>query len=122
MFSSVLVRNRGEQILEVQKLPKLLQSSSVHTFGKLNENDVYFCGGNDYGYAPLAGRIDGSRGQRFTISGDSVKIFPAGGLYIEGKIRGMVPIDTSDDIRRWMIIRNNDRPVILTRSRETFGI
>ncbi|MBC7921740.1 MAG: VCBS repeat-containing protein [Ferruginibacter sp.] len=114
MFESVYLENAGNRKFKVRPLPFEAQVSKVFAFHVTDADgdgnlDVLL-GGNFYGVSTYQGRYDGSYG--LVLKGDGRgnfrSVLPTEcGFVLNGEIRDIKPLRTSDGQTRILVARNN---------------
>jgi enediyne biosynthesis protein E4 len=120
---SVIAINEGNGQFSIRQLPVMVQLSSVNAIHCMDINHDgsidLIMGGNEYGFLPQFGRLDGSFGQvllndgkgRFNwISND------LSGLDVNGQIRDIEEI-TGKNNSHLLFLRNNEYPVLYLLNR-----
>lgn len=117
--SSIVAFNQGNGRFRIQKLPSQMQLSSVNAIQCLDLNHDghpdLVAGGNEFGFLPQFGRLDGSFGH--ILLGDGKGNFTwldptRTGLQLPGQIRDIKEIKGKND--RLLFLRNNDYPVLFS--------
>ncbi len=116
--SSCIAINNGNGNFSIQKMPQMVQLSSVNAIlcADINEdgNPDLILGGNQFGYLPQLERLDGSFGD--VLINDGKGNFhrlnsKQSGLLIEGQIRDIAPLFSKQ--RKYLLfLRNDDYPVL----------
>jgi hypothetical protein len=116
--SSVIALNEGNGRFRIQRLPTMVQLSSVNAIRTTDLNgdghpDLVL-GGNDFGFLPQFGRLDGSFGHvllgdghghfKYTASGLS-------GLFLTGQIRDIAPLKGKDH-NYLLFLQNDEYPAL----------
>jgi enediyne biosynthesis protein E4 len=114
--SSIIAINEGNGHFRIQKLPFMVQLSSVNTIKSVDLNgdglpDLVL-GGNEYGFLPQFGRLDGSFGDVLLNDGKAQFIWvnpKISGLQLTGQVRDIGELD--DRTARYLLfLRNDDYP------------
>ncbi|HKP33106.1 MAG TPA: VCBS repeat-containing protein [Chitinophagaceae bacterium] len=114
--SSIIAWNEGEGKYRIQKLPNLLQLSSMNAilFTDLNgdgRTDIV-SGGNKFGFPPQFGRLDASYGDVLLNDGNgNFSRSNNSGLLIKGQVRDIKSLRVQGE-QQLLFLRNDDRPVI----------
>jgi hypothetical protein len=116
--SSVVAFNEGNGRFRIQRLPTMVQLSSVNAALVTDVNHDghpdLILGGNEFGFLPQFGRLDGSFGH--LLLGDGKGHFswtdPArSGLDLPGQIRDIVPLQGKDHVYL-LFLQNDQYPVL----------
>ncbi|HKP33105.1 MAG TPA: VCBS repeat-containing protein [Chitinophagaceae bacterium] len=114
--SSVIAYNEGGGKYKIERLPTMMQLSSVNAIVCTDINgdgkvDIV-AGGNRYGFPPQFGRLDGSFGDVLLNDGKGkFEWYGKSGLQITGQVRDIEPIAIQNQ-RCLLFLRNNDYPVL----------
>jgi enediyne biosynthesis protein E4 len=115
---SVVAINKGNGQFEIHTLPVMVQFSSVNAIRCADLNgDGYpdlVLGGNEFGFLPQFGRLDGSFGDVLINDGKGNFSFMdnrKSGLNIRGMVRDIVQIKGGPDTRMLFLV-NDDYPVL----------
>jgi hypothetical protein len=115
--SSIIAFNQGNGQFRIQKLPFQLQLSSVNAIQCLDLNGDghpdLAAGGNEFGFLPQFGRLDGSFGHILFNDGKGNFTWQEPtrtGLQIPGQIRDLKEIKAKNDYL--LFLRNDDYPVL----------
>jgi hypothetical protein len=116
--SSVVAINEGNGIFRIQKLPAMVQLSSVNAIQTIDlNNDGYqdlVMGGNEFGFLPQFGRLDGSFGHVLMNNGKGqfTWVNPKfSGLQLPGQIRDIGKI--TDPVSDYLLfLRNDEYPAL----------
>ena len=116
--SSVVAINDGKGGFAIQKLPLMLQLSSVNAIESMDINGDkqtdLILGGNMFGFPPQFGRLDASYGHVLINDGKGVFNWTEpqkSGLSLKGEIKDIEVIQGRD--RRYiLIVQNDDYPVL----------
>ena len=116
--SSVVAINEGNGKFTIQKLPQMVQLSSVNAIQSLDINGDGFpdlvLGGNEFGFLPQFGRLDASFGQVLLNNGSGAFswVDPRhSGLQLPGQIRDIGKISEKDKTYL-LFLRNDDYPAL----------
>jgi enediyne biosynthesis protein E4 len=116
--SSVVAINEGNGNFSIQKLPQMVQMSSLNAIQSVDINgDGYpdlVLGGNEFGFLPQFGRLDASFGHVLLNNGKGqfTWISPGlSGLQLPGQIRDIGRI-TDKDKTYLLFLRNDEYPVL----------
>lgn len=122
--SSIIAFNEGNGHFRIQRLPTMVQLSSVCAISCLDVNhdghiDLVM-GGNEFGFLPQFGRLDGSTGD--ILLGDGKGGFTwqdAGrtGLNLTGQVRDITPIQTKKGVVL-LFLQNDEYPLLYATSPE----
>ena len=116
--ASVVALNKGNGQFDIQKLPQKVQFTSLNamTFADVN-GDGYpdlVAGGNEFGFLPQFGRLDGGRGLLLINNGKGTLTCVDGslsGINVPGQIRDIVQI--SGKKKQFILfLVNNETPVL----------
>ena len=117
--SSVVCLNTGKGGFAINKLPVMVQLSSVNAICLTDVNNDgkmdLVLGGNMFGFPPQFGRLDGSYGHVLINEGKGTYNWmePArSGLSLRGEIRDIKEIRNKGK-RSLLVVQNNEKPVIL---------
>ena len=116
--SSIIAVNEGNGQFSIQKLPQMTQLSSVNSLQCFDINgDGYpdiVAGGNEFGFLPQFGRLDGSFGHILLNDGKG-RFKPLGsdqtGLELRGQIRDIEEIRGKQDAFL-LFLQNDEYPVL----------
>ncbi len=116
--SSCVAINNGNGNFTIQKLPVMTQLSSVNAVVALDINGDgktdLVTGGNQFGFQPQFGSLDGSFGDVLMNTGNgSFEWLPPSrsGLYLRGQVRSIAGIRTKS--RQYLLfLRNDDYPAL----------
>ncbi len=119
-LATQLFINDGNGKFVRTELPSLIQNSPVYAINSFREDNGeirIMLGGNQSRFKPELGINMGSYG--WLLSGRDekhLKLISASesGVYIDGEIRDIKPINTAKGIK-WLVVRNNDSIVILEK-------
>ncbi len=123
--SSIVAINQGNGQFMIQKLPQMLQLSSVNALQLTDiDGDGYpdiVSGGNEFGFLPQFGRLDASFGN--VLLNDGKGHFTAlganrTGLELRGQIRDIANIKGAKD--RYLLFLQNDEYPVLYRTNKHF--
>jgi enediyne biosynthesis protein E4 len=116
--SSIIAFNEGNGHFRIRRLPTMVQLSSVNAALCIDVNhdghtDLVL-GGNEFGFLPQFGRLDGSFGH--VLLGDGKGNFSwtspdRSGLDLPGQIRDIVPIPGKDHVYL-LFLQNDQYPVL----------
>jgi hypothetical protein len=116
--SSIIAINKGNGQFSIQKLPVMVQLSSVNAIQCTDINGDGFpdlvLGGNEFGFLPQFGRLDASFGHVLLNDGKGgfTWIDPRrSGLQLPGQIRDIGKITDSDQTY-FLFLRNDDTPAL----------
>jgi hypothetical protein len=116
--SSIVALNDGKGSFEVQKLPAMVQLSSVNAVycTDINNDDKkdLILGGNKFGFPPQFGRLDASLGHILVNKGNGEwewQWSEKSGLNIRGEIRDIKQIKGKDK-RYILFVQNNQSPAL----------
>jgi hypothetical protein len=115
---SVIAINKGNGQFELQKLPPVVQFSSVNAIqcADLNgdgKKDLIL-GGNEFGFLPQLERLDASYGTILMNRGNAVfKVLTTqqSGVELNGMVRDILAIPTREN-PYYLFLRNDDYPVL----------
>jgi hypothetical protein len=114
--SSVIAINEGNGEFRVQKLPQMVQFSSLNAIQVMDINADGFpdlvLGGNEFGFLPQFGRLDASFGHILLNNGKGEFTWTnprISGLQIPGQIRDISKISNINNVYL-LFLRNNDTP------------
>jgi len=113
--SSIIAWNDGNGKFTIQKLPVMIQLSSVNAI-RCTDIDGdgmpdLVLGGNEYGLLPQFGRLDASRGQILLNKGHRNFQYldeDHSGLSLKGQIRDIQPIPGKNKKDRYVLFLIND--------------
>ncbi|HXB42688.1 MAG TPA: FG-GAP and VCBS repeat-containing protein, partial [Puia sp.] len=116
--SSIVAINEGNGQFSIQKLPQMLQLSSVNALLSSDINgdgnlDI-IAGGNEFGFLPQFGRLDASFGNVLVNDGKGhFKVLQPGqtGLELRGQIRDIAQIKGTND-SYILFLQNDEYPVL----------
>ncbi|HKO82014.1 MAG TPA: VCBS repeat-containing protein, partial [Chitinophagaceae bacterium] len=116
--SSVVAINDGQGGFSIQKLPLMVQLSSVNAIESMdingdNQNDLLL-GGNMFGFPPQFGRLDASYGHVLINEGKGVLKWTEpqkSGVSLRGEIKDIKAIQGKEK-RYILIVQNNEYPVL----------
>jgi enediyne biosynthesis protein E4 len=116
--SSVIAINHGNGKFEIQRLPPMVQMSSVNAIRCLDINhdnhiDLVM-GGNEFGFLPQFGRLDASFGDVLLNNGKGSFIWENpeySGLQLEGQIRDIQILKSLNE-KFLIFLRNDDFPAL----------
>jgi len=116
--SSIIAINKGNGQFEIQKLPQMMQLSSVNALKCIDINgDGYadiIAGGNDFGFLPQFGRQDASFGHILLNNGKGEFKWmnpDQTGLELRGQIRDIAAVKNKDDMYL-LFLQNDEYPVL----------
>jgi hypothetical protein len=115
--SSIVAINNGKGQFSIQKLPVLVQLSSVNAvcFTDINNDKKtdLVIGGNNFGFPPQFGRVDGSYGSVLINNGKNFELIPAAlsGVSLPGEVRDIKEV-TGMNKRYILIVQNDQLPVL----------
>jgi hypothetical protein len=122
--ASMIAWNDGDGNFTIQELPQEVQFSTVHSIciSDINGDGKpdLLMGGNDYSYLPQFSRQDASKGHVILNRGNRKLewIEPKkSGLYIDGAIRYIKPIDEAN----WIIAINDKAPAMVSKNQQNQG-
>ena len=117
--SSIVAVNKGNGQFEIEKLPQMMQLSSVNAIRCFDINgDGYpdiVAGGNDFGFLPQFGRLDASFGDVLINNGKGKFIWvksDQSGVELHGQIRDIVKINGEKDNDYLLFLQNDEYPVL----------
>lgn len=125
VLSSIIIWNREDSGMEIEKLPLRTQLSPVYG---IHANDItgdgrsdIVLGGNLFGVKPRAGSYDAGRGTILTYyNGELSTISPANsGINAVGEVRNITSITKADGTRLTIIARFNDHPLVYEHNHQT---
>lgn len=118
--ASVIAYNEGNGQFRIEKMPALMQLSSVNAIHITDlDNDGkpdIIAGGNEYGFLPQFERLDASRGSVMLNKGRSgFQLLAAdeSGLNVNGQVRDIQEIKTPSG-KQLIFLRNDMYPVLFT--------
>ncbi|MBS1655205.1 MAG: FG-GAP repeat protein, partial [Bacteroidetes bacterium] len=116
--SSIIARNAGGGNFVIEKLPPIVQFSSVNAINCTDVNDDgkpdIIMGGNQYGFPPQFGRLDANYGIVMINNGNGkFKVMDASssGIQLTGQVRDIKEIK-SGNTKGVLFLRNEDYPVL----------
>jgi len=122
--SSIVAINKGNGEFKIEKLPVLAQLSTVNAVACTDINQDgskdLVIGGNEFGFLPQFGRLDGSPGDILINDGKgnfSVIDRRKSGLDLRGQVRDIVGIPCKDDMLL-LFLQNDEFPVMYTVNRQ----
>lgn len=114
--SSCIAVNQGNNTFAVERLPSMVQLSSVNAIAAADINDDGFTdlvlGGNKFGFLPQFGRQDASYGHVLlnNKAGSFDWLKPTkSGLLVEGEIRDIISFNNKKN-KYFIFFKNNDTP------------
>ena len=116
--SSIIAINEGNGHFRIQRLPTTVQLSSVNAITVLDiDHDGHpdlILGGNEFGFLPQFGRLDGSLGD--VLLGDSKGNFTClgpdrSGLNLPGQVRDIAPIPSKNALYL-LFLQNGEYPAL----------
>ncbi len=116
--SSIVALNEGNGHFRIQRLPTTVQLSSVNAITVLDiDHDGHpdlILGGNEFGFLPQFGRLDGSLGD--VLLGDSKGNFTClgpdrSGLNLPGQVRDIAPIPSKNALYL-LFLQNGEYPAL----------
>jgi hypothetical protein len=123
--SSIIAINEGNGRFSIQKLPAMVQLSSV---GAIRCTDIdgdghvdLLMGGNEFGFLPQFGRLDASSGHILLNDGKGRFnwINPGrSGLYLPGQIRDIAEVPAKDHVYL-LFLQNDEFPALYSIRRGT---
>jgi enediyne biosynthesis protein E4 len=121
---SVIAINKGNGQFEIHTLPVMVQFSSVNAIRCTDLNNDGFpdlvLGGNEFGFLPQFGRVDGSFGDVLINDGKGNFSFMENrksGLNIRGMVRDIVQIKGAPNTRMLFLV-NDEYPVLYEMKRK----
>ncbi len=115
---SVVALNKGNGQFTIRKMPPMVQFSSVNAIGVADLNDDGFpdliLGGNEYGFLPQFGRLDGNFGDVLINDGKGNLSFLGNahsGINITGQVRDIALIKNKKGLGVLFLI-NDEQPVL----------
>jgi hypothetical protein len=116
--SSIVAINLGNGQFRIQKLPPMVQLSSVNAIRCTDLNGDGFpdliLGGNEFGFLPQFGRLDGSFGDALINDGQGHFTFmknARSGLNLRGQVRDIAIIKNPKN-NRFLFLINDEFPVL----------
>lgn len=116
--ASVIAMNEGNGKFNIQKLPALLQLSSINAVHITDLNNDgkpdLLLGGNEYGFLPQFERLDAGRGAVMLNTGKGVFHLlnsEESGVELNGQIRDIAEIKKGAD-KQFLFLRNDMYPVL----------
>jgi enediyne biosynthesis protein E4 len=116
--SSVIAFNEGNGRFRIQRLPTIVQLSSVNAILAADVNHDghpdLILGGNEFGFLPQFGRLDGSFGHLLLGDGHGhFQYVPAdrSGLNLPGQIRDIAPLGGKDHLYL-LFLQNDEFPAL----------
>ncbi len=116
--ASVIAMNEGNGKFNIQKLPALLQLSSINAVHITDLNNDgksdLLLGGNEYGFLPQFERLDAGRGAVMLNTGKGVFSLlnsEESGVELNGQIRDIAEIKKGAD-KQFLFLRNDMYPVL----------
>ncbi|MEO6707807.1 MAG: VCBS repeat-containing protein, partial [Ginsengibacter sp.] len=116
--SSIIALNKGNGKFVIQKLPPLVQISSINAMHQMDINSDGFpdliIGGNKFGFPPQFGRLDASYGDVLINNhkGNFTRLnYHKTGLEIKGEIKDIVEVSSLQN-KYLLFMVNNEYPVL----------
>ena len=117
--ASVIALNKGDGQFSIQKLPAMVQLSSINAIHCTDLNgdgkiDILL-GGNEYGFLPQFERLDAGRGAVLLNKGKAVFEYlssEVSGININGQIRDITEIKSLNRDKQFLFLRNDGFPVL----------
>ncbi len=116
--SSVIAINEGNGKFSIQKLPQMVQLSSVNAIHCMDINNDgntdLILGGNEFGFLPQFGRLDAGFGHVLLNNGKGQFTwvgFDRSGLQLPGQIRDIAEITGKDKVYL-LFLQNDEYPVL----------
>jgi enediyne biosynthesis protein E4 len=116
--SSIIAFNKGNGQFVIEKLPPMVQTSSINAIHQLDINhDGYMdliVGGNNFGFPPQFGRLDASYGDILINNhkGGFTKLdYDQSGLEVKGEVRDIIEIPSVKK-NYILFLVNDDYPVL----------
>jgi len=116
--SSIIALNKGNGKFEIQKLPPMVQISSINAIHQMDINNDGFMdlilGGNKFGFPPQFGRLDASYGDILINNhkGGFTRLdYNQSGLEIKGEVKDIQEIPSGKN-RYLLFMINDDYPVL----------
>lgn len=115
--SSIVAINKGNGNFLIQKLPVLVQLSSVRTVTPCDINsdghiDLIVCG-NEFNFQPQLGRLDANYGEVLINDGSGnfrVLLASETGIFLRGMVRDVLTVK-SDSKTNYVFLQNGETPV-----------
>jgi hypothetical protein len=122
--SSVIAINQGNGEFKIEKMPVFVQLSSVNAIFCTDINqDGYadlILGGNEFGFLPQFGRLDGSSGDILINNGKGSFTYidaDKTGLALHGQVRDIVGLPGKEDMNL-LFLQNDEYPVMFTINKQ----
>jgi hypothetical protein len=116
--SSIIALNKGNGKFEIQKLPPMVQISSINAIHQMDINNDGFMdlilGGNKFGFPPQFGRLDASYGDILINNhkGGFTRLdYNQSGLEIKGEVKDIQEIPSPKN-KYLLFLINDDYPVL----------
>ncbi|MCU7552587.1 VCBS repeat-containing protein [Chitinophagaceae bacterium LB-8] len=123
--STIVAFNEGKGNFSIQKLPLMVQLSSVNA---INISDInndgkpdLIMGGNKLGLLPQFSRLDASFGHVLLNKGKRTFQYLStieSGVEVTGEVRDIVEVKGKDK-HYWLWLRNNEKPEMFVRKKDT---
>lgn len=120
--ASIIAINEGEGKFSIQKMPAMLQLSSVNAvqITDLDNNGQpdLVLGGNEYGLLPQFERLDAGRGAvMMNLGAGNFRLLDAqeSGVEVNGQVRDIIEIKTATG-KQLLFLRNNMNPVLFKQA------
>ncbi len=125
--SSIIAINEGNGKFSIQKLPVMVQLSSIGAIRCMDiDGDGHIdlvMGGNEFGFLPQFGRLDASAGHILLNDGNGHFnwIDPGrSGLYLPGQIRNIAEVPAKDHVYL-LFLQNDEFPALYTIRRRSIN-
>lgn len=120
--SSIIAINKGNGKFEIQKLPPMVQISSINAIHQMDINNDGFMdlilGGNKFGFPPQFGRLDASYGDILINNhkGGFTRLdYNQSGLEIKGEVKDIQEIPSPKN-KYLLFLINDDYPVLYEKN------